>query len=147
MNKQLVDLIKKHEGFRATIYLCSAGKHTIGYGHNCDAHGDLDAYKDRVISPAEADDILLTDLNDVILDCTKFVRTFDILDEPRKAVIVDMAFNLGIDGLLKFRNFLGYTVIGNWKRAASEMYNSKWFTQVPLRAAENMFMFLTGEYL
>lgn len=146
MNQRTIDLIKQNEGFSATVYLCPAGFHTIGYGHNCDAHGDLDAYINRTISPAEADDLLLTDIDDALKDLTNSVRTFDSLDEVRQAVLIDMCFNLGINGLKKFKKFLGYLLVGNYRESAREMYSSKWFTQVPLRASKNMFMILTGEY-
>ncbi len=146
MNQRTIDLIKQNEGFSATVYLCPAGFHTIGYGHNCDAHGDLNAYINRTLSPAEADDLLLSDISDVEKDLTKFVRTFDSLDEVRQGVLIDMCFNLGIGGLKNFKKFLRHLLVGNYRWAAREMYDSKWFKQVPLRASKNMFMILTGEY-
>ena len=31
-NKKILDLLKLHEGFRSSVYKCSQGFYTIGYG-------------------------------------------------------------------------------------------------------------------
>jgi lysozyme len=45
-------------------------------------------------------------------------------------ILVNMAFNMGIHGLMGFRNNLRLIEAGRWKDAAKEMLNSKWATQV-----------------
>ena len=35
---KLIAQLKRHEGFRNRVYLCSAGKETIGYGYNLKAN-------------------------------------------------------------------------------------------------------------
>lgn len=53
-----------------------------------------------------------------------------------KTVVINMAFNLGIDGLLKFRNTLRYIKDKSYTNAAANMRKSLWFRQVGDRAVE-----------
>ena len=45
-----------------------------------------------------------------------------------------MAFQLGIDGLLKFKNTLNLIEAGDYETASKEMLNSLWAKQTPERA-------------
>jgi lysozyme len=47
-----------------------------------------------------------------------------------------MCFNLGIKGLLEFKNTLAFIGAGDWERAANGMLASKWAKQVGMRAIE-----------
>lgn len=58
------------------------------------------------------------------------------LNDTRKAVLVNMCFNLGISGLLGFKNTLAFIGAGDFERAANNMLASKWAKQVGLRAIE-----------
>jgi len=71
---------------------------------------------------------------------------FTELDEVRQAVLVDMGYNLGIDGLLKFKRTLGSVESGNYANAAIQMLESKWATQVGHRAERLSDMMETGEW-
>jgi GH24 family phage-related lysozyme (muramidase) len=53
-----------------------------------------------------------------------------------KSVLINMAFNLGIKGLLGFRNTLNYMKEKNYKQAAANMRHSLWYKQVKKRAEE-----------
>jgi lysozyme len=61
---------------------------------------------------------------------------FQELSEDKKAVLVNMAFNLGVNGLLKFKNMLAAVTEERWEDASSEMLNSRWADQVGNRAIE-----------
>lgn len=50
--------------------------------------------------------------------------------EEVKAILTNMAFNLGKRGLKGFRKMLAAIKLGDWGTAANEMENSKWFNQV-----------------
>jgi len=58
------------------------------------------------------------------------------LDEVRQSVLLNMCFNLGMKGLLQFKNTLNFVAAGDWERAANGMLVSKWAKQVGLRAIE-----------
>ena len=132
MEAKLMDRIKeqlvRHEGLRLKPYRCSAGKLTIGIGRNLDDCG---------ITQSEAYVMLIND----IMNCEKQLQAkipdiYDGLDEVRKSVLLNMCFNLGINGLLGFKNTLEFTKAGDWERAANNMLVSKWAKQVGRRAIE-----------
>jgi lysozyme len=65
---------------------------------------------------------------------------FSALSDPRQAVILDMSFNLGLNGLLEFKEMLAALKAGDYERAADEMLNSKWAQQTGRRAVENAYI-------
>jgi lysozyme len=132
MTESLLNRIKaqlvRHEGLRLKPYRCTAGKLTIGIGRNLD---------DRGISQKEAYAMLERDILDFeqqLLDEIPDVYTG--LDEVRQSVLLNMCFNLGMKGLLEFKNTLGFVAAGDWERAANGMLASKWAKQVGMRAIE-----------
>ena len=132
MEAKLMDRIKeqlvRHEGLRLKPYRCTAGKLTIGIGRNLDDCG---------ISQSEAYVMLIND----IMNCEKQLQSkipdiYNGLDEVRKSVLLNMCFNLGISGLLGFKNTLEFIKVGDWERAANNMLVSRWAKQVGRRAIE-----------
>lgn len=118
------DLIRD-EGVRKYPYTDTVGKLTIGCGRNLDAVG---------LHDDEIDLMLTNDINTAMESLDKYLPWWTSLDEVRKRVLVNMAFNLGINGLLKFTNTLKATKEGRYKDAADGMLASKWATQVGARA-------------
>jgi len=126
MTESLLNRIKaqlvRHEGLRLKPYRCTAGKLTIGIGRNLD---------DRGISQKEAYAMLERDIMDFeqqLLD--EIPETYSGIDEVRQSVILNMCFNLGMKGLLGFKNTLAFIGAGDWERAANNMLASKWAKQV-----------------
>ncbi len=120
----LIDSVKKHEGYRSKPYLCTAGKLTIGYGRNLD---------DRGISKDEAELMLSNDL----MRCEKEARSFGwyhSLNSQRKDVIVEMIFNLGLSRFMKFKKMIKAISEENYSEAAAQMLDSVWASQVGQRA-------------
>jgi lysozyme len=58
------------------------------------------------------------------------------LNDIRKSVLLNMCFNLGITGLMGFKNTLSFIGSGAFERAANGMLVSKWAKQVGRRAIE-----------
>jgi lysozyme len=119
--------IKRHEGWRTQPYRCPAGKLTIGYGRNLEGRG---------ITLAEGEMLLGNDIQQAKRDAIAFVGedTWTELNETRRAVLIDMAFNLG---LTRLRGFVAMRIAlwaGNYGLAADHMLNSKWARQVGERA-------------
>ena len=132
MEAKLLEHIKeqlvRHEGLRLKPYRCTAGKLTIVIGRNLDDCG---------ISQSEAYVMLIND----IMNCEKQLQSkipdiYNGLDEVRKSVLLNMCFNLGISGLLGFKNTLEFIKVGDWERAANNMLVSRWAKQVGRRAIE-----------
>lgn len=132
LRRQLIE----HEGVRLKAYHCTAGYLTIGVGRNLDAKG---------ITMPEAMALLDGDIEEVLRGMRR-VPAFNSLegDDVRRRVLVDMAFNLGIDGLLGFRRTLQAIEDGNYTYAADLMLQSKWAGQVGRRAVRLAEMMRTG---
>ncbi len=127
LNRIKAQLVR-HKGLRLKPYRCTAGKLTIGIGRNLD---------DRGISQREAYVLLENDIQNCekqLLD--EIPEIYNALDEVRKSVLLNMCFNLGIKGLLEFKNTLAFIAAGDWERAANGMLASKWAKQVGKRAIE-----------
>lgn len=119
------DLLIQHEGLRLRPYKDTVGKLTIGVGRNLDDVG---------ISDVEAYIMLDNDIKKVKDQVFATLPWAFKLDEPRQAVILSMAFNMGLAGLLAFKNMLGAVETGNYSDAAKHMLDSKWAVQVGNRA-------------
>jgi len=132
MYDELKNRIKKHEGFRDTIYLDSLGKKTIGYGHLVTEDGILPGIQ---YSKKELDELFEKDFSTALKDTTKLVGHLDL---PNKAfnVVIEMCFQLGLPKVTKFVNFLDALKKHDYNRAANEMLLSKWHEQTPARCQE-----------
>lgn len=69
-----------------------------------------------------------------------------VLDPIRYAVLVNMAYNMGIDHLLGFHHMLDAMQAGNWSEAAAQGRASAWHSQVGARAERLMKQLETGEW-
>ena len=138
MNKtKLAEQLKKHEGMRLKPYTDTVGKLTLGIGRNLE---------DKGITEQEALFMLNNDVDYFYAKLDKRLTWFKYLDDVRQNVLVNMAFNLGVAGLLTFKNMLNHCGDGNYEEAAEEMLNSKWARQVGYRAQELAEQMRTGEY-
>ena len=133
----LKEQLIRDEGIVLKMYQDTVGKWTIGVGHNLD---------DKPISRRAAEIILEDDINDSIASLKTKLPWTEQLDEVRKAVLINMAFNMGIGGLLAFKKMLTACKSGNFKLAAKEMLDSKWKDQVGQRAFRLAKQMETGEW-
>lgn len=131
----LLRQLRLHEGVRLKPYRCTAGFLTIGVGRNLEARG---------ITSEEADVLLRNDVVDVIAGLAMELPWIWELSDVRQRVLVDMAFNLGVEGLLQFKNTLAAIQAGDYKRAAAMMLDSRWASQVGGRARRLARMMETG---
>ena len=134
---KLLAQLEMHEGFRSKPYKDSVGKLTIGIGRNLDDVG---------ITRQEALVLLENDVQKV-RRVLKLYHWYKPLTKVRKRVVIDMAFNLGIKGFLKFKKLIKAIENGNWNMAALEMLDSKWSRQVGRRATRLAIMMRTGREL
>jgi lysozyme len=123
--RSLTDQLVRHEGLRLNPYFCTAGKLTIGVGRNLEANG---------ISKAEAYFMLENDIVKIINELDEHLPWWKDLSTARQHVLVDMAFNMGIFGLMKFQKTLEAIKDERYADAAVEMLDSKWAKQVGNRA-------------
>ena len=127
--------LKRHEGVKYDLYLCTAGKQTIGVGRNLDDLG---------ISEDEAMYLLDNDIKRVEKELEGKVSFISNLSENRKIVLINMAFNLGIYRLMQFKNVFSALESQDYQKAADEMLDSRWANQVGQRANELAEMMIAG---
>lgn len=148
----LIEQLKRHEGFKANVYKCTAGRDTIGFGYNLDAnpinlsHYEINQFRVEGITKENAETILKVHVAQIETLLTKSFPWFENLNEPRKAVLINMTFNMGLVGLFKFTNTLRMIETGDFEGAATNMLKSKWATQVKGRADELAKQMKNGTY-
>ena len=124
---QLIEDLKRDEGLRLTAYKDTVGVWTVGYGHAHVAPG-------TVWTREEAERMLRLDAAKHGMELEKRAPWIASLDPVRRRVLWNMAFNLGVNGLLGFKNTLAMIQRGEYAKAADAMLKSKWSRQVGQRA-------------
>jgi lysozyme len=137
--QKLRDMLRRHEGVKNKVYLCSAGYETIGVGRNISKSG-------LGLSDDEIDYLLDNDIIRCIKELNSNLTWFSNLNEAREHAIIDICFNLGITRLLKFKNALAAMANSQWDEAANEFHDSRWAKQVGDRAVTICEMIRTGKY-
>ena len=131
-------LLKRHEGYRNVPYKDTAGKTTVGWGHNMDANPlphDMQIYLDAngCLLPEHCERLLDADIGVAVDSCKKLYPKFDSLPDDVQDVCIDWMFNVGIGTARKFIHFNLYINQGDWEAAAMELVNSLWCGQVKSR--------------
>lgn len=126
----------RHEGLSTKAYYDSEGVLTIGVGHNLEATG---------ISETLAIALMREDVARHVRELEQAFPVARRLDTPRRQVLMNMAFNLGIPRLQGFRRMWAAIDRQDWPTAAAEMLDSRWAQQVGRRAEELARQMLTGE--
>lgn len=117
--------LRVDEGVKSKPYRDTVGKLTIGCGRNLDDVG---------LSDDEIGLLLENDINRADETARKLFPGFDSLSDARKAVLVNMAFNLGETRLALFRKFKRAILEEDYEQASVEMLTSLWADQVGQRA-------------
>src|SRR5574337_976389 len=114
----LRDQLARDEGKKLKPYPDTRGKLTIGIGRNLTDNG---------ISEAEANMLFESDLREHTRDVLERLPWAEFLDEPRRAVLINMCFNMGIVNLLGFKQMLTAMERKDWKTASEQpMLISAW---------------------
>jgi lysozyme len=141
----LLNDLKKHEGFRADEYKDSKGIPTLGYGTKLPLsiyeintfRVTLDENKKAHIDIENAEDLLNYRLNTMIIDIQKKKPIVNELSSERQNVIYNMCYQMGVEGVLKFKKMWLALEKGDYEEASKEMLDSKWAREdSPKRAKE-----------
>lgn len=138
--------LMRDEGFRLMVYDDATGEPvgpgsvveghpTIGYGRALDVHG---------ITGQEAMGLLNDDIGADVAALTAALPWIVDLDEIRARVLLEMGFQMGIAGLLSFKNTLAAVQAGMYAAASLNMKDSAWYRQTPARAEKLSRMMLLG---
>ena len=125
--------IKKHEGYRDTIYKDSLGFSTIGYGHlvlQTDRYEKGVTYRKK-----DLEKVFDTDFNTAKSNANQLIEGLPIHHQA-KCVIIEMVFQLGIGGVSKFKKMWKALKQNDYQTASEEMLDSRWAKQTPKRAEE-----------
>ena len=136
----LIEMLKRHEGVRSLVYLCSAGYETIAVGRNIAESG-------LGLSDDEIEYLLKNDIERVRQELTDNYFWFPALNEARQDAMIDICFNLGLTRLRGFVNAIEAMSREQIDVAADEFMDSRWATQVGNRANEITEMIRVGEYV
>lgn len=135
----LLETLKIDEGVKYEIYYDHRGFPTFGIGHLIKST-EPEFYlkigtpvsEERVLEAFEADlDIMLE-------DCRAVFSDWDELPEVVHEIIGNMIFNLGRTRFSKFVKFIAAINNRDWKTAAKEGRDSRWYRQVTNRAERLM---------
>ena len=147
----IIKLIKFEEGFSEKPYYCSEGYPTVAYGVKIGPKGAalsnytftvpdvvgelwLTTYLDKLIADMERNQVIAK----ALAACGK--------GTARYAVLVSMAYQLGVNGLTGFKNTLRAAAESRWSDAADGMLLSKWAKQTPKRAKRHADQMATGKW-
>lgn len=131
LEKQIVN----HEGLKTKVYKCPAGRLTIGVGRNIE---------DKGITEEEALYLLRNDKTECEQDLSLIFDDYSELSENRQRVLIDMRFNLGPGRFRQFQRMISAVRYKDYHRAAEEMENSNWYSQVGQRARNLVTMMREG---
>jgi len=130
---ELMNRIKKHEGFVNKIYKDSLGKATIGFGHLVTKYDKFEENKEY--SKDELEYVFKDDFNNALAHANSLMDGLNLHQET-KNVIVEMVFQLGVGGVGKFKNMWEALRHQDYNKASKEMLDSRWAKQTPGRAEE-----------
>ena len=139
MKQELTKQLRIDEGVKAQAYQDHLGFWTIGVGRLIDARKAGSGLRQ-----SEIDMLLQNDIDDRIEALTRKLPWFQNLDDARRGALLNMSFQLGVDGLLGFKNTLAMVESGDYMGAARNMMQSLWARQTPERAERMAEQMRTG---
>ena len=137
--EQLKETLKVDEGVIYEIYNDHLGYPTFGIGHLVlegePEHGKMVG---TPVSEDRVDECFEKDVANVIGDCKKLHEEWDSYPQEVKQIVANMMFNMGLTRLSKFKRHNAALQNGDWKEAAVEGRDSRWYKQVTNRAERLM---------
>lgn len=130
--------LEREEGRVRHAYQDHLGYWTIGIGRL------IDARRGGGLTDEEIDYLLANDIARKTAEIETILPWVKSLDEVRRAVLICMAFQMGVTGLMQFKTALAHTRLGDYKGAANSMLDSRWAIQTPARAQRMAKQMETG---
>lgn len=145
MNQELLkEELIRYEGIEHKVYLDTLGLKTAGIGHLLTGP-ERDMAVGTAVSDKQIEEWYAKDIPRSIHIARNVVKNYDQLDQVRQRVLVQLAFNMG-NRLAGFKKAIAAIESCDFKRAADELQDSKWFTQVGRRGPETCYAMRTGSY-
>ena len=156
--ENFVNKLIAHEGLRLQVYQDTLGIDTIGIGRNLEDRGitkeeldwmdmpNMDAVYEHGIREADAMYLAQNDVQIVEEELLRAHPCVEDLDAVRQLVVMDMAFNMGVPRLCKFKKMWNAIHENKFDMAAKEMLDSRWAIQVKSRAVKLSNAMHNGEF-
>ena len=154
-----VEKVRWHEGLVLTVYKDTLGIDTIGIGRNLEGRGiskeeldymdipSIDAIYEHGITEADAYYLATNDIAIVENELARAKPCVYDLDAVRQLIVMDMAFNMGVPRLCKFKKMWAAIEAGDFDTASVEMLDSRWARQVKSRATKLSDAMKKGEFV
>jgi len=135
-------IIKFEEGFKDRPYYCSEKYPTIGYGFKL---GKKNAPLPEFKLPEPVAKVWLLTLIAELKE--QLSQELNGLNDERQAILISMAYQMGVEGLRGFKKFLSALKAKDWALASKEMLDSKWArSDSPARAKRHSQVILSGSF-
>ena len=132
-DKEIMEMIKKHEGVRTKPYKDSLGLWTVGVGHLIGDGKTLPPEWNRELSMAEVDKLFYEDYMSHKKAAMK-IPGYNLMNAKAQGALIDLTFNMGNTWFKKWPNFVKNLSEGNTVGAAASLEDSNWYKQVKGRA-------------
>ena len=122
------------EGDKARMYKCPAGHWTIGAGINLEVQEMPEHIRRLWLTH------ILNDVEKKLNDDPAIpfpILKQDFIIHNADLVMLDMAYQMGVNGLKGFKNMLRAIHDLDWEKAADELLDSNYARQTPNRAKRN----------
>lgn len=129
-DEQILSDLKRHEGWRPSVYQDHLGYWTLGFGFM------VDERKNGGIPRPVAHYWLAYEVDRIYVRLAEALDWFAEAPDGIQRALVNMGYQLGVSGLLRFRQTLELIEIGKYEDAAEEALRSRWAEQTPKRAKE-----------
>ncbi len=140
LDEKLKVKIVEHEGIKPFAYQDTLGYWTIGVGICIDERKKCGLLSEEIF-------FILDNRIKILKEKLSQYDWYKRADTIRQGVFIELAFNLGINGLLSFKKMLDAASRGVWPLAVAELKDSKWFTQIgKARSADLIFRLQNGQY-
>ena len=136
LHRDLIESVKLHEGLRLHAYKDSLGYWTIGFGT---------LLEQLTISEEQAEKWLREKL-EACQDALELIPEYHGLNRVRRDTLTEMAYNLGLNGLLKFVKMWAAIRAGDMEEASKQALQSKWASQTGYRAITLSRRLRTGKW-
>ncbi|BAQ84240.1 Phage-related lysozyme (muraminidase) (COG3772) [uncultured Mediterranean phage uvMED] len=147
----LEQLIEFEEGFKDKAYLCTEGYVTIGIGEKigpkCTQEELAYYYGDMTMPKSAAYELLTYRLQNFRAQVQKqYGAQWCELSEPRRIILLSMAYQLGVKGLFKFKNMINALKHEDYSEAYEEALDSRWARQTENRAIRHATVLRDGNF-
>ena len=137
--RNLKKRIKLNEGFSLKPYKDQLGHLTIGYGHLILSNEKFLLKKQ--IHKKELEQIFENDFEKAVSNFNSTLKPL-VSNKRETELLIEMVFQLGIKGCLKFKNLIKNMKKGNKYLVCLNMMDSLWYKQTPKRVKALVNSFL-----